>query len=75
MSRFGDLLAGAASPSPAVPEPPKVEIVEVQESIELVVELPEFVVEEEVVEPVAEEVVEQPKTNGKSFRGRKRKKS
>ena len=66
MSRFGDLLAGAAAPSPAAPEPPKVEIVEVPEPVELSIELPEH---------VTEEVVEKPETDGKTFRGRKRKKS
>jgi len=68
MSRFGDLLAGAGAPAPApaAPAPPKVEVVEVREPVELVVELPE---------PVAEEVVEQLKTTGKTFRGKKRKKS
>ena len=49
MSRFGELLGGVA-PAPAAPEPPKVEVVEVPEPVELVVELPEPVVEEEVVE-------------------------
>ena len=71
MSRFGDLLGGAApAPAPAAPEPPKVEAVEVPEPVELVVEVP-TPVEEEVLEPVA---AEPPKTSGKTFRGKKRKK-
>ena len=40
MSRFGDLLGGKkAAPAPD-PEPPKVEVVEVPEPVELVVEVP-----------------------------------
>jgi hypothetical protein len=40
MSRFGELLGGKkAAPAPA-PEPPKVEVVEVPEPVELVVEVP-----------------------------------
>ena len=44
MSRFGDLLGGKkaapASAPVAAPEPPKVEVVEVPEPVELVVEVP-----------------------------------
>ena len=40
MSRFGELLGGEKAAPALAPEPPKVEVVEVPEPVELVVEVP-----------------------------------
>ena len=51
MSRFGELLGGNKAAPASAPEPPKVEVIEVPEPVELVIEFPEPVVEEVAEDP------------------------